>query len=95
MGHDRPVFNGFLDVYTERLKNLGYRVETEDISTIGNNAPVYYIIFAVANDQAYQIVIKAINFVRGEKQKWTGSISAKRDKIKGAGVGKGLDNWMN
>ena len=95
LGHERPVFNALLEFYVERLKTLGYKVEFEEISSIGNSAPIYYIIFAVGNNEAYKIVERALTFVRGAKQKWTKDKVAKRDKLKGAGKGgKGLDHWM-
>lgn len=90
----RPVFNALLDTYVSRIKGLGYRVEYEEISSIGHNSPVYYIIFAVANDEAYTIVKRAIAFVRSVKIQWEKDKVAKKGKITGVGSGSGLDKWV-
>lgn len=91
---ERPVFNALLDVYVKRLEGLGYRVLFEEISTLENNAPVYYIIFAVGNDEAYTIAQRAITFVRTQKKAWTQEKIAKITKIGGVGGGSGLEKWI-
>ena len=93
-GLERPVFTAFKDVYVEQLQKLGYGVQYEDINSIGNNAPLYYLIFAVSNPKAYKIVKSALAFAHGVKQKWIEEKENKHTKIDVVGKGSGLEKWM-
>ena len=96
--HDMPVISAFLDCYKEKLAALGYKVESEDVSSMYNQSPVYYVIFAVSNDYANKIVKRVLDSIRKVKYEW---INEKREKIeekdeeiriddtRKAGIGKG------
>ena len=94
LGNEQPVFSAFRDVYLQQLKNLGYNVQYEDITSITTNAPLYCIVFAVSNPQANKIVQGAVAYAHGVKQKWIKEKENKQDRKKVVGKGSGLEKYF-
>lgn len=51
----RDTYRQFLDIYLEKLHNMGYKSTSYLVRNVENNAPVYYLIFATTSDKAYSM----------------------------------------
>ncbi|MGI0058476.1 MAG: three-Cys-motif partner protein TcmP [Nitrosotalea sp.] len=92
----QPVISGFRDTFVERIEALGYKVASIPIESIEHNVPIYYLIFAVANDNAYKIVKSAIDYSKALKPGWIDEKQMEIDKVKAVGTkGKSLLDYTN
>ncbi len=91
----RPQVDAFLDEFCDALKRFGYLVEYQEVTSIETNAPVYYMVFAVSNDNAHAIVKRMMQGITKAKEKWIAETQAKITKVDGVGLsGRTLSGWV-